>query len=203
MKRKIFLLIFLIILLIPLIGLSKMNDKSLVKGESIVAPKESYWFMLHRKSNLEYLYFGIPGEIDHSKVMRKFQVKTGASWSPTPLPELLGRDYWKIVKKESSIDNPDTSPYFLQLDVPVDDSWPFGPVPYMECKDIYTGEDIQCDWVQPGYFGLHGIGGNQNKLSVEDLGSSGCIRHKDEDITYLYNLLNPELDEIRYYVKDI
>lgn len=52
-------------------------------------------------------------------------------------------------------------------------------------------------------FGLHGTGGQPEKLSKDDPGSSGCIRHKDEDITYLYNLLDPQKEEIRYYVSEI
>jgi lipoprotein-anchoring transpeptidase ErfK/SrfK len=202
MKKKFTLLLFFIILLLPLIGFLRI-DKSEVKGESIIASKESHWFILHRKSNIEFLYYGAPGDVNNSKIVRKFQVKTGASWSPTPLPELVDRKYWKIVKKESSEDNPDTAPYFLQLDIPSDENWPYGPVPYEECKDINSGENIQCDWVQPGYFGLHGTGGQIAKLGSDNLGSSGCIRHKDEDITYLYNLLNPEKEEIRYYIQDI
>ena len=160
---------------------------------------ESYWLSLDRKMSKEYLYFGTPGEANNSKLIREFQVKTGASWSPTPLPELTGREYWNLVNKEPT-QNPETAPYFLQLDVPVTEDWPYGPVPYNECRDIISGENIQCDWVLPGYFGLHGINGNIDKLSDEDYGSSGCIRHSDEDITYLYNLLDPENEEIRYYV---
>lgn len=163
---------------------------------------KSYWFVLNRKSGVENLYLGVPGDVNKSGLVRTFKVKTGASWSPTPLPKLVGREYWKIVKKESSAENPDTAPYFLQLDVPTDENWPYGPIPYTECLDS-LGNNIQCDWVQPGYFGLHGINGNPFKLSKEDYGSSGCIRHNDEDITYLYNLLDPEKEEIHYYIEDI
>lgn len=60
----------------------------------------------------------------------------------------------------------------------------------------------QCNWNLPGNFGLHGTGGNPSKISPEDPGSSGCIRHSDEDITYLYEILEPEKGEIRYYIKD-
>jgi lipoprotein-anchoring transpeptidase ErfK/SrfK len=203
MKSKLIILSVLIIALIPVLGFV-FQSRQEVKGEQVVStPKKSHWLMLHRKSGEEILYLGTPGDANNSKIVRKFQVKTGASWSPTPLPQLLGRDYWKIVKKQSSAENPDTAPYFLQLDVPTDENWPFGPVPYTECIDAYSGQNIQCDWVQPGYFGLHGINGNSSKLSAEDYGSSGCIRHKDEDITYLFNLLNPDKEEIRYYIKDI
>lgn len=202
MKKKILILLLLIIAFIPFLGLS-FNSRQEVKGQQAVTPKESHWFVLNRKAGVEILYLGTPGDVNNSKIVRKFQVKTGATWSPTPLPRLLGRDYWKIVKKESSADNPETAPYFLQLDVPVSEEWPYGPTPYTECTDIYTGVNIQCDWILPGYFGLHGINGNSSKLSKEDYGSSGCIRHSDADITYLYNLLDPEREEIRYYIEDI
>ena len=79
---------------------------------------------------------------------------------------------------------------------PVSEEEPFGPTPYIEC-------DGQCNWILPGAFGLHGVNGNSEKLSEFDLGSSGCIRHSNEDITYLYNLLDPEKEEIRYYIEDI
>ena len=165
--------------------------------------KNSHWFLLHRKSNREFLYFGASGDINNSRLVREFQVKTGnSSSSPTPLPKLLGRDYWLIVSKENSADNPETAPYFLQLDIPVSDQWPYGPVPYEECLDD-LGNKTQCDWDLPGYFGLHGVNGNSLKLAEEDPGSSGCIRHSDSDITYLYNLLNPKNQEIRYYIEEI
>lgn len=158
--------------------------------------KNSYWFLLNRKSNIEKLYQGVPGDENKSSLIKTFTVKTGIPGErPTPLPKLLGKSYWTIVKKEIS-DNSETAPYFLTLDVPISDEWPFGPVPYLECNG-------QCNWVTPGFFGLHGTGGHPEKLSIEDPGSSGCIRHKDEDITYLYNLLEPEKGEIRYYIRDI
>ncbi|MBP9716766.1 MAG: L,D-transpeptidase [Candidatus Levybacteria bacterium] len=201
MKKKILILSILIISLIPVLGLLIFPNKE-VKSEQIKAPKTSHWLMLNRKSGIEILYEGVPGDANNSKILRRFQVKTGASWSPTPLPKLLGREYWTIIKKESSMDNPETAPYFLQLDIPTTEKWPYGPVPYTECLD-FSGNNIQCDWILPGYFGLHGIGGNESKLSLEDWGSSGCIRHKDEDITYLFELLDPEKEEIRYYIADI
>ncbi len=201
MKKKTLILSILIISLIPVLGLLNFPNKE-VKSEQIKAPKTSHWLMLNRKSGIEILYEGVPGDANNSKMLRRFQVKTGASWSPTPLPELVGREYWTIIKKESSIENPETAPYFLQLDIPTTDEWPYGPVPYTECLD-FSGNYIQCDWILPGYFGLHGIGGNESKLSLEDWGSSGCIRHRDEDITYLFQLLDPEKEEIRYYIADI
>lgn len=84
----------------------------------------------------------------------------------------------------------------LTLNIPVSDTEPFGPEPYLECNG-------QCNWILPGAFGLHGSGGNPEKLSSTDPGSSGCIRHTDEDITYLYNILDHQKAEIRYYIKDI
>lgn len=192
-------IVILIILLLPFFWAYRSSKPSPQILEAAVSSKETHWLSLDRELGKEYLYFGIPGEPDNSRLIREFSVKTGASWSPTPLPKLVGRDYWRIVKKEST-ENPETAPYFLQLDVPVSDEWPYGPVPYTECRDITTGASIQCDWVLPGYFGLHGVGGDNTKLSKENLGSSGCIRHKDSDITNLYNLLDPENEEIRYYV---
>lgn len=163
---------------------------------SFQAEPEAYWFLLHRNSNLEYLYEGVPGQKEKSKLVRTFKVKTGApNKSPTPLPQLLGRKYWVIVDKQKEEENPETSPYFLTLNIPVSDTEPFGPTPYLECG-------TQCSWNLPGYFGLHGVGGNSDKLLDEDPGSSGCIRHSDEDITYLYSLLDPKKDEIRYYIQD-
>ena len=195
MKKKIMLLVFLIIALFLLLFLPKTIPDTSDKTNFTV--KKSYWLVLQRKSNKELLYFGVLGNVNNSKLMRTFQVKTGIPGSsPTPLPRLLGREYWLLVKKESSADNPETAPYFLQLDIPATGEWPYGPVPYEECNG-------QCDWILPGYFGLHGVNGNLAKLSQKDPGSSGCVRHKDEDITYIYNLLNPESEEIRYYIEDI
>lgn len=192
-------IVILIILLLPFFWAYRSSKPAPQILEAAVSTKEANWLSLNRQLGKEYLYFGVPGNESKSKLIREFSVKTGASWSPTPLPKLVGRDYWRIVSKEPT-ENPETAPYFLQLDVPVTDEWPYGPVPYTECKDIATGESIQCDWVLPGYFGLHGVGGDESKLSAEDLGSSGCIRHSDVDITYLYNLLDPENEEIRYYI---
>ncbi len=156
-----------------------------------------YWFKLHRKSNVEYLYLGRPGDINGSLRVRTFKVKVGTSGErPTPLPNLLGRDYWLITKKEDSSLNPETAPFFLTLDIPVSDTEPFGPEPYTEC-------DGQCNWVLPGAFGLHGVNGNLSKLSDADLGSSGCIRHTDSDITFLYNLLDVSGGGVKYYIEDV
>lgn len=200
MQKK--LLPLIIIIVIGIFGFFVLEQPKPFENTASPNPVESHWFMLHRKSGKEFLYFGRSGDTNNSKLLREFQVKTGASWSPTPLPQLVGRDYWMVVKKESSAENPETAPYFIQLDVPTTEEWPYGPVPYEECLD-QEGNNIQCDWILPGYFGLHGVNGNMSKLSTEDRGSSGCVRHTDSDITYLYNLLDPTKEEIRYYVEDI
>ena len=193
MKNK---LLLFFILLILLVGVSWANDSQPFTQEKIDSDKKSYWLIMSRKSSMEFLYHGVSGDVGNSRLIKIFQVKPGIpGLSPTPLPQLLGRKYWLIIKKESTAHNPETAPYFLTLDIPVTDSWPYGPVPYKECNG-------QCDWMVPGYFGLHGINGNSSKLSAENLGSSGCVRHTDGDITYLYNLLDPKTEEIRYYIKD-
>lgn len=197
--RKIAL--FFVIGIVLLVGFVFFSHKS----SKLLAPevKNAYWFMLERKANVETLYKGTPGDVNNSEVVRVFQVKTGiAGKSPTPLPALMGREYWKIIKKESSAENIDTAPYFLTLDVPSGPDWPYGPTPYEECTNE-EGKKVQCDWGYPGYFGLHGTNGDKSKLGNENKGSLGCIRHTDEDITYLYDLLDPEREEIRYYIQDI
>ncbi|MCL5432729.1 MAG: L,D-transpeptidase [Patescibacteria group bacterium] len=159
--------------------------------------KQSYWLLLHRRSNIEFLYLGLPGQKDKSQLIKTFKVKTGIPGEkPTPLPGLLGREYWIITAKSKVQDNPETAPYFLTLDIPVSEDEPFGPTPYLECKG-------QCNWGTPGNFGLHGVNGNFNKLSEQDLGSSGCIRHYDSDISYLYNLLDPKKEKTKYYIEDL
>lgn len=193
--RKIFTLLILVVLL----GSYLFNDNYSSKSLEVLSSntKTSYWLLLHRKSNVEFLYSGVPGEKDKSTLIKTFIVKTGIpGQSPTPLPKLLGRQYWLITSKESSEENPETAPYFLTLDIPVSEEYPFGPTPYSECNG-------ECNWQIPGYFGLHGVNGNEEKLSNEDPGSSGCIRHTDSDIIYLYNLLDPEKEEIRYYIEDV
>lgn len=160
----------------------------------VESAKKEYWMILLRSKNTEYLYYGVPGNRGKSDLMKTFRVKTGVSGeSPTPLPNLLGKNYWKIVKKYPSGENVETAPYFLELDIPVEDGY-FGPVPYNECNG-------QCIWALPGYFGLHGVNGDTSKLSNDNPGSSGCIRHSDSDITYLYNLLNVD-EGVRYYIEN-
>ena len=195
MKEKLFILIILIIsafFLLELVSYQKPTTNSNISQIS----KKLYWFQLSRKSNIEYFYYGNPGDPKNSTLIDKFKVKSGIpNQSPTPLPVLLGKDYWLITNKEDSSDNPDTAPFFLRLNIPAGEEWPYGPMPYEECNG-------QCDWQLPGYFGLHGVGGNPEKLGDEELGSSGCVRHSDTDITYLYNILDPQNEEIRYYIID-
>lgn len=159
------------------------------------AIQKEYWFILYRSSNKELLYFGTPGESEDSTLIKKFTVKTGEPGKkPTPLPSLAGREYWNITNAFSTQEHPDTAPYFLTLDIPQSDEEPFGPVPYEECNG-------QCNWELPGPFGLHGVASDSSKLALDNPGSSGCIRHTDEDISYLYSLLNNSLP-VRYYILD-
>ncbi len=195
MRKLVFFTFVCFILLAGAFIVKSMAQPALVQEP--VKPPNEYWMLLHRKSNREFLYKGVPGEIAKSTLIKRFQVKTGIPGEkPTPLPQLVGRDYWLITDKLESADNPETAPYFLVLDVPVPSEEPYGPAPYKEC-------DGQCNWEVPGYFGLHGVAGDMEKLSLQDPGSSGCVRHADEDITYLYNILEPSEYEIRYYVRDV
>jgi len=191
-------LVLLILLLGVFLQQSRITEKddlnSIVEVEKY---ERMYWFKLHRKSNKEYLYYGESGKAENSEIVKVFDVKSGIPLErPTPLPQLLGKDYWLVTGKYETLDDPETAPYFLTLDVPVTENFPYGPEPYLECGG-------QCNWELPGAFGLHGNNGNPEKLSPEDVGSSGCIRHTVEDITYLYNLLTPENQEIRYYIEDV
>jgi hypothetical protein len=166
------------------------------------ADDSSYWFLLHRMENKEFLYFGVPGDARRSELVRTFVVKSGIPGErPTPLPYLVGREYWVITRKYAD-DNPETAPYFLAFDVPGVFEEPYGPVPYEECDGPASSADQQCNWVLPGEFGLHGVNGDMSRLSEDNPGSSGCVRHSDSDITYLYDLLHPEREEIRYYIID-
>jgi len=191
MVRAFFILVFLLIAG----GFFYLNKSENINVQN--KEKETYWFVLHRKSNTEEMFYGVPGDKLRSQLAREFKVKVGIPGQrPTPLPSLVGREYWNIIKKEPSFENLETAPYFLTLDIPAPSEPPFGPVPYTEC------DGMQCDWILPGAFGLHGTGGDRTKISEENEGSSGCIRHLDEDITFLYNLLEPEKESIRYYVED-
>ena len=143
------------------------------------------------------MYYGEPGDKDKSQLVKVFNVKSGIPGErPTPLPNLLGQGYWLITAKFETPDNPETAPYFLTLNIPVTEEAPFGPQPYLECNG-------QCNWEIPGAFGLHGNNGDPEKLAESNPGSSGCVRHSYEDITYLYNLLNPEIEQLRYYIDDV
>lgn len=185
-------------ILLLLIGLLIFQLFSYLNYPAVLSASTSpeYWLMLHRKSSIEYLYFGIPGQITKSQLVKTFKVKSGIPGErPTPLPNLVNKEYWLITSKESS-DNLEVAPYFLTLNIPGIENESFGPEPYLECNG-------QCNWILPGAFGLHGINGDTQKLADENIGSSGCIRHSDEDITYLYQLLSPKEKEIRYYIKDV
>lgn len=161
-----------------------------------VAAEKSYWFLLHRKSNVEMLYHGVAGDVQSSMLVKKFSVQTGIPGErPTPLPSLVGKAYWIITEKLDAHDNPLTSPYFLQLNIPFTDEEPYGPTPYLECNG-------QCNWQLPGAFGLHGTGVEHDTILPEDPGSSGCIRHNNKDISYIYNLLDLK-KEVRYYIEDV
>lgn len=191
MKRQKIALLGILVLFLAII---QLLPPAPAKKEVLSQKQSAYWFVLYRDQNKEYLYQGVPGEITQSKLVRVFNVKTGVPGErPTPLPQLVGKDYWLITAKNPT-DDPETAPYFLILNIPAPTDPPYGPTPYDECNG-------QCNWTVPGAFGLHGINGNPEKLSRADPGSSGCIRHSDEDITYLYNLLQPEKEEIRYYIR--
>lgn len=165
---------------------------------------DDYWFVLHRKSNVELLYKGKPGAESKSRLIRAFHVKAGVPGErPTPLPQVLGKKYWVITKKFDTSDNFETAPYFLELNIPAPSIPPYGPSPYLECDGPAGERGEQCDWGIPGSFGLHGVAGDLTRLDSDNVGSSGCIRHADEDITYLYKLLDPKDTEIRYYIQDI
>jgi len=189
--------LFLVGLVIFIIGLFVgIKYPATTPPTVLVNPPSQYWLVLYRNSNIEQLFQGQPGDYQQSRLANTFKVKTGIPLErPTPLPRLVGREYWLITKKYASSENPETAPYFLELDVPGIEQYPFGPVPYLECHG-------QCNWQLPGAFGLHGINSDLARLSAENPGSSGCIRHTDEDITYLYNLLDLN-QPVRYYVEEL
>lgn len=195
------IIILLSVLLFSVTALTVQSSMAPKSPEVLsIQQKPTYWLLLYRKSNQEFLYFGKPGYQTESELVKTFKVKTGIPGEkPTPLPELLGREYWVITEKTAPLD-PEIArtvgPYFLSLDIPITEEEPFGPVPYEECNG-------QCNWIIPGAFGLHGVAGDESRLSDDDTGSSGCIRHLDDDITFLYNLLQPDSEEIRYYIEDI
>ncbi|MBA3724351.1 MAG: L,D-transpeptidase [Candidatus Levybacteria bacterium] len=192
--KKVFSLTLLAILLGSIVLLIVNWQEVFMKEQATV--KNDYWFVLHRQSQTEQLFQGIPGNQEKSQLIKTFVVKTGIHGErPTPLPQLLGREYWVITKKQPELSNPETAPYFITLNVPAPSEPPYGPSPYEECNG-------QCNWVRQGDFGLHGVAGIPERLTDADPGSSGCIRHTDKDITYLYNLLELDKGEIRYYIED-
>lgn len=193
-KAPYFNTVWLVVILFGIFSIGVITGSFLANnnGQMGSTPSVEHWMLLERGENREYLYLGVPGDKEQSKLVKEFVVKTGMPGQrPTPLPLFFGKEYWKIVKKYPSYENTETAPYFLELDIPVEDGF-FGPVPYPECNG-------QCSWEVPGYFGLHGVNGDASRLSTEDPGSSGCIRHKDEDIAYLYNLLDVN-EGVRYYI---
>lgn len=192
--KRIFILVGIIIICVITVIFLRNNFAS--EKQFMIQGEEKYWLVLHRKSNREELYKGIPGKKEKSILIKTFRVKTGIPGErPTPLPSLLGREYWVITEKHPELQSPETAPYFITLNIPAPSIDPYGPSPYDECHG-------QCNWVRPGAFGLHGVNGDKTRLSDINPGSSGCIRHTDQDITFLYNLLDPENEEIRYYVED-
>lgn len=193
-QKKVAFITIVAIAIVVIVNVSLVSFL-LNKQEKPESLPQKYWFVLHRKANKEELFQGVPGDKKKSKLVKTFTVKVGIPGErPTPLPKLLGKNYWLLIAKEEQKDNPETAPYFLKLNIPVPAEEPYGPAPYNECN----GQ--QCHWILPGAFGLHGINGDPSRLSPENPGSSGCIRHKDEDITYLFNLLDPSKSEIRYYI---
>lgn len=193
-------LIFIVGVLIGALGMLILRQESNIALQA--AERQGYWFVLLRKSNIEHLYRGVPGDKNRSTLIKTFIVKTGIPGErPTPLPQLMGKEYWLVTKKYVT-DDPETAPYFIELNISKGEVEPFGPMPYEECSGPTSSAGRQCNWQIPGPFGLHGVNADISRLSIENPGSSGCIRHKDEDIIYLYNLLDPK-EEIRYYVEDI
>ncbi len=168
-----------------------------------IKAEEGYWFLLHRsrdggKQPSEELYKGAYGDKTRSKLIRTSVVNPGvAGKSPTPLPSLAGVSYWTVTAKKINPEGDPKNtlgPYFLAFDIPYANQFN-GPLNYKEC-----GADgaSQCFWPEPGEFGLHGVGNVPSRLT--DVGSSGCVRHSNDAITEIYNLLKNEKEEIRYYI---
>lgn len=181
-------------------------DSSLSPPTPTQTPTDNYWFLLDRLNKKEYLFQGPVGVRDRKYLVREFTVLPGLSGqTPTPVPSKVTptREYWTF--NSATLKSPvgDISnggqPGFLKLDIPYDNSLG-GPVPYLECGPSGTS---QCNWNTPGAFGLHGV---DNNHPLTDPGSSGCIRHNNTDIQYLYNLLsnvvNNNPNTIRYYIED-
>jgi len=80
-----------------------------VEGVNTIREEKEYWLLLHRKSNKEYVYNGVPGDIMHSELIKTFNVKIGIPGKrPTPLPQKLGYAYWVIESEEKVVGNPET-----------------------------------------------------------------------------------------------
>lgn len=161
-----------------------------------IGPETSYWFRLNRRENIETLNYGPNNLPQLSLMVWFFRVKTGVpGQKPTPLPQKTGRPFWLVIDKYQTRDNPETAPFFLVLDVPGTETSPFGPRPYRECAG-------QCNWKIPGYFGLHGVAGVESRLTIPEPGSSGCVRHRDFDISFLYHVLDPRRNPIPYFIPE-
>lgn len=197
MPKKVWIYIGVLLLSIGVFWGHLLYQSQQPKQTESSVKENSFWLILKRASNQEILYQGVPGDPSNSQIIKEFQVKTGIPGQrPTPLPEKLGREYWLLTSKLDTKENTETAPYFITLNIPYTDNEPYGPEPYEECGG-------QCNWELPGSFGLHGIASDSSKLAVENAGSSGCVRHSEEDITYLFNMLDLEKGPIRYYIKDI
>lgn len=162
-----------------------------------------YWFQLHRsragKQPTEDLYHGVYGDALNSDHVMTSTVNPGIDGkSPTPRPDLLGKSYWVITKKEQNQGDAINlmGPDFLVLNIDYQNQYN-GPLGYNECG---PSRNEQCFWPTPGEFGLHGTGDTSSRLT--DSGSSGCIRHSNDAITSIYNLLKNESGEIRYYISE-
>ena len=126
-KKQILIVIGVFIVLLSL-GVLVVTQNMTLKSQQteVVKKQEQHWFILHRKSQKEDLYFGIPGDANKSKLVKTFTVKTGIPGErPTPLPKLMGREYWLLVEKHPEVDNPETAPYFMTLDVPAPSDPPY------------------------------------------------------------------------------
>lgn len=177
-----------------------------------------YWFLMNRIGKYEILYKGEPGVISKSKVVKVSRVNPGSPGKePTPLPQKVGsQKYWLTTAGLITYrpENEDAyykfGPYFIPLNVPTSYRDPvcaneakakgevtedcYGPK-YEECGA--SGAE-QCNWLTAGQFAIHG----NNRLDEE--GSAGCVRHMNDDISEIYNLLKAEnkLVGTRYYVID-
>ena len=94
-KVFIFSLLFALGVLFGVFGVLHVIRYQSKEVLSLQVQKQSYWFLLWRKSNVELLYRGISGDASKSELVKVFTVKTGIPGEkPTPLPKLLGKGYW-------------------------------------------------------------------------------------------------------------